>query len=123
MIRRPPRSTLFPYTTLFRSSALQTDVANLGVQCAGIVEHDTAIEDGDACIPRLAERPEVVKECRRADIVGSHKGVVTLRVPQTVVVNLRVEAAYAIESGIDPVDRPVVGQNQAVKAIAAPGHN
>src|SRR5256885_10550691 len=24
MIRRPPRSTLFPYTTLFRSFALQT---------------------------------------------------------------------------------------------------
>src|SRR3712207_7681861 len=26
MIRRPPRSTLFPYTTLFRSSFLQTHV-------------------------------------------------------------------------------------------------
>src|SRR2546427_5747930 len=26
MIRRPPRSTLFPYTTLFRSLALQEDV-------------------------------------------------------------------------------------------------
>src|SRR3712207_6897236 len=26
MIRRPPRSTLFPYTTLFRSGALQEDV-------------------------------------------------------------------------------------------------
>src|SRR3712207_7659587 len=25
MIRRPPRSTLFPYTTLFRSSAARTD--------------------------------------------------------------------------------------------------
>src|SRR5258705_9738227 len=25
MIRRPPRSTLFPYTTLFRSSAVSTD--------------------------------------------------------------------------------------------------
>src|SRR3712207_9249262 len=25
MIRRPPRSTLFPYTTLFRSSRLQRD--------------------------------------------------------------------------------------------------
>src|SRR2546430_5702638 len=25
MIRRPPRSTLFPYTTLFRSSALAED--------------------------------------------------------------------------------------------------
>src|SRR3712207_8784866 len=27
MIRRPPRSTLFPYTTLFRSLAAATDVA------------------------------------------------------------------------------------------------
>src|SRR2546429_6287309 len=26
MIRRPPRSTLFPYTTLFRSLALQGDL-------------------------------------------------------------------------------------------------
>src|SRR5438445_7394712 len=26
MIRRPPRSTLFPYTTLFRSSAFALDV-------------------------------------------------------------------------------------------------
>src|SRR3712207_9410134 len=25
MIRRPPRSTLFPYTTLFRSTRLQTE--------------------------------------------------------------------------------------------------
>src|SRR2546429_5998582 len=27
MIRRPPRSTLFPYTTLFRSSGAQRDAA------------------------------------------------------------------------------------------------
>src|SRR5437764_2018977 len=27
MIRRPPRSTLFPYTTLFRSRCLMTSVA------------------------------------------------------------------------------------------------
>src|SRR5258708_23744128 len=26
MIRRPPRSTLFPYTTLFRSSAVESDI-------------------------------------------------------------------------------------------------
>src|SRR5258708_21052888 len=32
MIRRPPRSTLFPYTTLFRSG--QTDLAVLGRHCA-----------------------------------------------------------------------------------------
>src|SRR5436305_5329240 len=37
MIRRPPRSTLFPYTTLFRSGRLRTcfveDEAIHGVRC------------------------------------------------------------------------------------------
>src|SRR5256885_14065222 len=38
MIRRPPRSTLFPYTTLFRSPATITNVATVNagdpsVQC------------------------------------------------------------------------------------------
>src|ERR1051326_7840460 len=46
MIRRPPRSTLFPYTTLFRSRALRIDVIQLvddrvelrdPVRAAGIV--------------------------------------------------------------------------------------
>src|SRR5689334_24739772 len=30
MIRRPPRSTLFPYTTLFRSNRFQLEVEDLG---------------------------------------------------------------------------------------------
>src|SRR5258708_26682076 len=30
MIRRPPRSTLFPYTTLFRSTATQASASNHG---------------------------------------------------------------------------------------------
>src|SRR5258708_31386955 len=32
MIRRPPRSTLFPYTTLFRSSARSTPVGGAQTQ-------------------------------------------------------------------------------------------
>src|SRR3712207_8391365 len=35
MIRRPPRSTLFPYTTLFRSIGLR--LAHLLGDCVGIV--------------------------------------------------------------------------------------
>src|SRR5256885_4535256 len=31
MIRRPPRSTLFPYTTLFRSQALADGILDAGV--------------------------------------------------------------------------------------------
>src|SRR3712207_147128 len=32
MIRRPPRSTLFPYTTLFRSASLGAALAELGAK-------------------------------------------------------------------------------------------
>src|SRR3989449_2381396 len=36
MIRRPPRSTLFPYTTLFRSRALRASRAVFAVRLRGI---------------------------------------------------------------------------------------
>src|SRR3712207_6988057 len=35
MIRRPPRSTLFPYTTLFRSSLTQREAVPLGLPHQG----------------------------------------------------------------------------------------
>src|SRR5258706_11123074 len=38
MIRRPPRSTLFPYTTLFRSSG--TDLGHVGGNCEPGVNAD-----------------------------------------------------------------------------------
>src|SRR2546430_7482053 len=34
MIRRPPRSTLFPYTTLFRSRLSEEQVLEAGIQTA-----------------------------------------------------------------------------------------
>src|SRR2546421_2527790 len=42
MIRRPPRSTLFPYTTLFRPMA-----GNLTGQVRNIAEVTTAVANGD----------------------------------------------------------------------------
>src|SRR2546427_9398050 len=45
MIRRPPRSTLFPYTTLFRS-----DVADLLVHQLQPVEQGGAGDDGRAVL-------------------------------------------------------------------------
>src|SRR3989441_11459824 len=40
MIRRPPRSTLFPYTTLFRSDRKQHAQATVGV---GAHHHEVAV--------------------------------------------------------------------------------
>src|SRR2546426_6227206 len=40
MIRRPPRSTLFPYTTLFRSHGIARRVARITVRRIHRPEHD-----------------------------------------------------------------------------------
>src|SRR3712207_8329345 len=45
MIRRPPRSTLFPYTTLFRSASL-AHVAYVGGQAVGEVYHGANSQSG-----------------------------------------------------------------------------
>src|SRR3712207_7261137 len=44
MIRRPPRSTLFPYTTLFRSVREQPGILGLGV-----LQHLHVVRGGDQC--------------------------------------------------------------------------
>src|SRR3712207_7911367 len=64
MIRRPPRSTLFPYTTLFRSRHLAVEVQpRAELLDAPAVEelagHPTAAVDGAAL---LEERPPVLHE-------------------------------------------------------------
>src|SRR2546430_13681496 len=41
MIRRPPRSTLFPYTTLFRSAAHRASLVRL--LAVPLSEHDDAV--------------------------------------------------------------------------------
>src|SRR3712207_8974977 len=63
MIRRPPRSTLFPYTTLFRSAAI--DVANR-VLVRAEVARDVAMK-----IDRLHVRVPPPTERRTADTVGA----------------------------------------------------
>src|SRR3712207_8392515 len=47
MIRRPPRSTLFPYTTLFRSAALAGVGDVLGVEEEAVVAEGLLAEDAE----------------------------------------------------------------------------
>src|SRR5256885_6910108 len=61
MIRRPPRSTLFPYTTLFRSrrrAAQQGRQVRLGVRLHVIVRetNEEAWADAERLISKLTDR-------------------------------------------------------------------
>src|SRR3712207_5326049 len=63
MIRRPPRSTLFPYTTLFRSPAVLIDTIqdNFGIPVHHYLEVDLVgfkhLVDAVGGVPTCFERP------------------------------------------------------------------
>src|SRR5438046_7030281 len=54
MIRRPPRSTLFPYTTLFRSVRMRPDASAEIVDVADVGEEALLVHDEQAPTPSLA---------------------------------------------------------------------
>src|ERR1039458_4455651 len=55
MIRRPPRSTLFPYTTLFRSGLLQKESHQCigGLEDGGAPQHFQLLDHEPVWLPRL----------------------------------------------------------------------
>src|SRR5690348_17783132 len=59
MIRRPPRSTLFPYTTLFRSrKVLRVASGGLGGDCSRLLdERADCFGDSFGCICRIGHVP------------------------------------------------------------------
>src|SRR2546425_3028250 len=68
MIRRPPRSTLFPYTTLFRSlETLDVDAADAKRNAVelrflpGNRERDWSIEQSAEVIRIVGELPEIIR--------------------------------------------------------------
>src|SRR5258708_15183222 len=64
MIRRPPRSTLFPYTTLFRSSAQREPVRDEGLTIS--LAHSIVADE-----PTLAEASLMMESVPGAVATGS----------------------------------------------------
>src|SRR5947208_4209811 len=56
MIRRPPRSTLFPYTTLFRSDQLHRRRDRLAVGVLAAEHHAADLDAADAALDRKSTR-------------------------------------------------------------------
>src|SRR2546426_9629171 len=73
MIRRPPRSTLFPYTTLFRSHFLARHEHPVGLQDLAdhlVVRLDRLRDREIAVRPRAAARPQVERRHLEEGEVG-----------------------------------------------------
>src|SRR5579862_413366 len=70
MIRRPPRSTLFPYTTLFRSILFVQDVS--GFMVGAEAEHEGIIRAGARFVEAMATctSPKVVLTVNHASGAG-----------------------------------------------------
>src|SRR5690349_22030803 len=68
MIRRPPRSTLFPYTTLFRSRGHQRVQQQLPVFHARVPVADVLVEQQQVvAVARLLARERTVVEAERSE--------------------------------------------------------
>src|SRR5256886_14592002 len=81
MIRRPPRSTLFPYTTLFRSYAKFDESVDVAVRLGVDPKHADQVVRGTVSLPNgtgkkirvlVIAQGEKVKEAEAAgaDLVG-----------------------------------------------------
>src|SRR5258708_11079713 len=73
MIRRPPRSTLFPYTTLFRSSILLgADEGGNGPACIDV--------EGGAFEGSLGERQRSLRQDRKSTRLNSSHQIISYAV-------------------------------------------
>src|SRR3712207_8862485 len=66
MIRRPPRSTLFPYTTLFRSLRAKRDAVAFGLDEHCFEERRVERCCGERRVDRGVQRRQQVRERRPA---------------------------------------------------------
>src|SRR5258708_21313059 len=92
MIRRPPRSTLFPYTTLFRSAinSANTTYRNAYVQLDGQRRHNMA-QDGLSFAQDLATHAESTARSIAGDRPRSEEHTSELQSPDHLVCRLLLE--------------------------------
>src|SRR5687767_15471779 len=69
---RPPRSTLFPYTTLFRSCEERWLGQHRAAQQLGVTQHDVDGDSGTAAAAHEQARREVERSDQRRCIVTVH---------------------------------------------------
>src|SRR2546425_4448971 len=72
MIRRPPRSTLFPYTTLFRRGILDADHVELPPVALDLI-HDVTVGRKRRVLRARAEHSREIDRRWMVDAVADHR--------------------------------------------------
>src|SRR3712207_7996415 len=101
MIRRPPRSTLFPYTTLFRSDGYMNDEQRrpgMTIPCQEVVELVTDYLEG-------VLDPEMTAEVE-AHLARSEEHTSELQSRQYLVCRLLLEKKKSVKQGTPPCRKP-----------------
>src|SRR3712207_8555694 len=92
MIRRPPRSTLFPYTTLFRSRGVVDDVlGRLEVEGGEAVDDDLATHPQHGGDADDREKPEQLRHTENETAARSEEHTSELQSRQYLVCRLLLE--------------------------------
>src|SRR3989449_9233281 len=105
MIRRPPRSTLFPYTTLFRSRARAMVRERILAEALGL-----RVEGGDLVATLLGQVEPSVRgpgDAVRASVGGGHR-------PLGELFRLRVEPPQLVGADFGEPDETIRGGDEAV---------
>src|SRR3712207_2290135 len=129
MIRRPPRSTLFPYTTLFRSTqslhtnsfdealALPTEEAvRVALRTQQVIAHETGVVNtvdplgGSYFVEALTDRMEAAayEYFRKIDELGGMVEAIKQNYPQREIA----DASFRYQEEVDAGKRIVVGVNR-----------
>src|SRR5258708_10025977 len=81
MIRRPPRSTLFPYTTLFRSKLAQAELADIDRAVAATATGAYDELDRGSMVQRaILGRPPCCHEDRKSTRLNSSHQIISYAV-------------------------------------------
>src|SRR3712207_4401603 len=121
MIQRPPRSTLFPYTTRFRSQALGWRLLNAegrevgrgGAALASVESLDLtglhpALRDAEVVVASDVDNP-LLGPSGAAAVYGPQKGASPDDVAELDAALARWAEAVRVATGVDVADRPGAG--------------
>src|SRR3712207_9596498 len=73
MVRRPPRSTLFPYTTLFRSHLDRLALVHRAVAGSGLLERELEVDEIETTSPEPCSR--ISGNTARVTVMGPKRSV------------------------------------------------